>query len=69
MSRNSLLADGRLLHQLLAKDYPLVAPLQALLYNRPREADHAARHHEALVVEVCHYKKLDAATRITFNTY
>jgi hypothetical protein len=46
-----------LLNQLLAKDDSLVTPFQALFYNRPRVTNHGASHHEALVVEVCHWQK------------
>jgi hypothetical protein len=48
------LSDGRLLHQLLAEDDPLVAPLQALLDDCSRVSDDCTSHHKALMVEVCH---------------
>jgi hypothetical protein len=49
-----LLSNGRLLDELLAKDHALVAPFEALFDDCARLADHAARHHEALVIEVRH---------------
>lgn len=52
LGQNSLLSDGRLLNQLLAEDYALVAPLETFLHNGPGVADDGAGHHEALVVEI-----------------
>lgn len=51
---DSLLSNGWLLDQPLAKDDALVAPFQALLDDGHRRADDGADHHEPLVVEVAH---------------
>ena len=51
---DSLLSDGRLLDELLAKDDTLVAPFQALFDDGAGLADDGAGHHEALVIEVRH---------------
>ena len=48
------MSDSRLLDKLLAEDYPLVAPLQALLDDRARVANDCTGHHETFVVEVGH---------------
>ena len=54
LEHNSLLSDSRLLNQFLAKNYPLIAPLEALFNNSSRLSDDSAGHHKTLVVEVGH---------------
>jgi hypothetical protein len=56
---NLLLPDSWLLDQWLSKHDSLVAPLEAFFDYCPRHANHAAAHHEALVVEVRHCCLLD----------
>ena len=49
------MAYGGLLDEFLAEDDALVAPFEAFFDDGAHLADHAAGHHEALVVEVGHW--------------
>lgn len=49
-----LLANSRLLNELLAKDDSLVAPFEALFNDSAGLSDHSARHHESLMIEIRH---------------
>ena len=64
----SLLTDGGLLYELLAKDNSLVAPLQALLHNSSRLPDNGAGHHEALVAKHRYTKSVKVSHAVRTGT-
>ena len=64
----SLLTDGGLFYELLAKDNSLIAPLQALLHNSSRLSDNGAGHHKALVAKHGYNKSVKVSHAVRTGT-